>query len=131
MNKLIGSQYFVAHFLWTHFFLSCWTDYVINFLKVMNLMSSPNCHLRFSIVVLETLKFEWQCSQYLELNPTCDVHHVCIHLVQIRLPTLALKPRGDVARSPKQGYQWRHRRTCVHQIWKKKQTDKNNDTPEN
>ena len=35
-------------------------------------MSSLNCHLRFSIVVLETLKFEWQCSQYLELNPTCD-----------------------------------------------------------
>ena len=38
----------------------------------MNLMSSLNCHLRFSIVVLETLKFEWQCSQYLELIPTCE-----------------------------------------------------------
>ena len=34
-------------------------------------MSSLNCYLRFSIVVLETLKFEWQCCQYLELNPTC------------------------------------------------------------
>ena len=31
--------------------------------------------------------------------------------VRIRLPTLALKPRGDVTGSPKQGYQW----TCVHQ----------------
>ena len=30
--------------------------------------------------------------------------HLC--QVQIRLPTLALKPRWDVTRSPKQGYQW-------------------------
>ena len=29
--------------------------------------------------------------------------------------TLALKPRGDVTRSPKQGYQWPHKRTGVHQ----------------
>ena len=28
----------------------------------------------------------------------------------IRLPTLALKPRGDVTRSPKQGYQWPHKK---------------------
>ena len=34
-------------------------------------MSSLSCDLRFSIFVLETLKFEWQCSQYLDLNPTC------------------------------------------------------------
>ena len=34
--------------------------------------------------------------------------------VQIRLLTLALKPRGDVIRSPTQGYQWPYRRTCVH-----------------
>ena len=37
----------------------------------MKLMFSPNCHLRFSIFGLETLSFEWQCNQYLELNPTC------------------------------------------------------------
>ena len=30
--------------------------------------------------------------------------------------TLALKPR-DVTRSPKQGYQWSHKRTCVQQIF--------------
>ena len=30
--------------------------------------------------------------------------------VRIRLPTLALKPRGDVTRSPKQGYQWPHKK---------------------
>ena len=72
MNKLIGSQYLFAQFLWIHFFLSCWTNDVTNFPNVMKLMSSPNCHLRFSIFVPETLKFKWQCSQYLELNPTCD-----------------------------------------------------------
>ena len=30
-------------------------------------------------------------------------------------PTLALKPRGDITRSPKQGYQWPHKWTCVQQ----------------
>ena len=28
-------------------------------------------------------------------------------------PTLALKPRGDVTRNPKQGCQWHQNRTCV------------------
>ena len=35
-------------------------------------------------------------------------------------PTLALKPRGDVTRNPKQGYQWPQKRTCVRQKLKKK-----------
>ena len=30
-------------------------------------------------------------------------------------PTLALKPRGDVTRSPKQGYQWPQKWTGVQQ----------------
>ena len=51
-------------------------------------MSSQNCHLRFSIVVLETLKFKWQCSQYLELNPTCAYlspsPQTLLHYVNIR-----------------------------------------------
>ena len=29
--------------------------------------------------------------------------HVFLHQASIRLPTLALKPRGDITRSPKQG----------------------------
>ena len=28
-------------------------------------------------------------------------------------PTLPLKPRGDVTRNPKQGYQWPPKRACV------------------
>ena len=35
-------------------------------------------------------------------------------------PTLALKPRGDVTRGPKQGYQWPQKWTCVQQKFKKK-----------
>ena len=31
------------------------------------------------------------------------------------LATLALKPRGDTSRSPKQEYQWHHKRTYVLQ----------------
>ena len=30
-------------------------------------------------------------------------------------PTLALNPRGDVTRNPKQGYQWPQKRMCVRQ----------------
>ena len=37
----------------------------------MKLKSSLTSHLRLSMFVLEALKFEWQRSQYLELNPTC------------------------------------------------------------
>ena len=33
--------------------------------------------------------------------------------MRIRQPALALKPRGDVTRNPKQGYQWPQNRTCV------------------
>ena len=34
----------------------------------------------------------------------CVTLHLC--QVRIRLPTLTLKPRRDVTRSPKHGYQW-------------------------
>ena len=40
-------------------------------------------------------------------------------------PTLALKPRGDVTRNPKQGYQWPQKRTCVRQKTLKKKQKKN------
>ena len=46
-----------------------------------------------------------------------NVHYVYLCQVQIRLPTLALKPRGDITRSPKQGYQWTHKKDicqCSH-----------------
>ena len=33
--------------------------------------------------------------------------------MRIRQPTLPLKPRGDVTRNPKQGYQWPQNRTHV------------------
>ena len=36
-------------------------------------------------------------------------------------PTLALKPKGDVTRSPKQGYQWPHKKdSCPPKILKRK-----------
>ena len=51
--------------------LNFWTNNVTYFPKVTQLMSFPVCHFRFSIFVLATLRFEWQCSQYFELNATC------------------------------------------------------------
>ena len=44
-----------------------------------------------------------------------NIYHVHLCQVQMRLPTLALKPRGDVTESPKQGYQWPQKWTHVHQ----------------
>ena len=35
-------------------------------------------------------------------------------------PTLALKPRGDITRSLKQGYQWPQKWTCIQQKFLKK-----------
>ena len=41
-----------------HLFLSFWTIDVTNFSNVTQIVSPLNCHLRFSIVVLETFKFK-------------------------------------------------------------------------
>ena len=70
-KKLICSHYLDWQFLLSLNILSFWTYDVTNFPKVSEIMSPPIYHIRFSIYVLETLKFERQCSQYLELNPTC------------------------------------------------------------
>ena len=78
-NKLICIQYLDSQFLLTHFFLSLWTNNVTNVPKVMKLMSSPTCHFRFSIFFLETLKFEWQCSHYLELNRPVLNNQITFH----------------------------------------------------
>ena len=44
--------------VYSHLFLSFWTNDVTNFPKVTQIISPLNCHLRFSIVVLETFKFK-------------------------------------------------------------------------
>ena len=49
-----------------------------------------------------------------------NVYHVCLRIVQIRQNPLWLWNPGDVTRSPKQGYQWPHKWTCVQQKFKKK-----------
>ena len=48
-------------------------------------MSLLICRFRFSIFVLETLKFEWQCSQYLILYPTCATTRKEIPVYGMRL----------------------------------------------
>ena len=55
-----------------------------------------------------------------EVNLRECISHICLHQVQIRLPTLVLKPRGDVSRSPKQGYQWPHKKDLCPAIFFKK-----------
>ena len=51
-------------------------------------------------------------------------HVTCMRLsVTIRLPALALKPRGDITRCPKQGYQWLHKKDLYPQFIFKKYID--------
>ena len=64
-----GTDYKSVQYL--HNIFCFWIKSVTHFLKVTQIMFLPICYYRFSIFALETLKLEWQCSQYLELNPTC------------------------------------------------------------
>ena len=50
-----------------------------------------------------------------EVNLREHISRTPPHSLNKAEPTLALKPRGDVTRSPKQGYQWPHQWTCVQQ----------------
>ena len=52
--------------------LGFWTNDVTHFPKGTIITTFQICHFRVSIFVLETFKLEWQCSQGLELNPTCE-----------------------------------------------------------
>ena len=49
--------------------------------------------------------------------PEVDLRECILHLFLQKAnkaeATLALKPRGDVNRNPKQGYQWPQNRTCL------------------
>ena len=45
-----------------------------------------------------------------ESQGTCNVTRMPLLSLNKAEPTLALKPRGDVTRSLKQGYQWPHKK---------------------
>ena len=57
-----------------------------------------------------------------------NIYHICLHKVWIRQNPLWLwNPEEDITRSPKQGYQWPQKWTCVQQIFflKKRKEKKN------
>ena len=56
---------------------------------------------------------------YQESQRTCNTY-MCLHQVQIRLPTLALKPRGHITRSLNRGISVPHKKTYVLQKFLKK-----------
>ena len=69
VNKLSGSQYPVAQFLWTNHR----TNDVTKFSKVTYIISPMSCHLRFLIVVLvpfNSRRKDWRSRHYHELNHT-------------------------------------------------------------
>ena len=63
-----------------------------------------------------------RCHTRGESQETCNV--TCMPPLSLNKaePTLALKPRGDVTRSPKQGYQWPHKKDSCPPNFKKKKS---------
>ena len=51
-----------------------------------------------------------RCRTRGESQGMCNVTHMPPLSLNKVEPTLALKPRGDVTRSPKEGYQWPHKK---------------------
>ena len=72
---------------------------------------------RMSIVTLASNQRVTLCSNQ-ESNSSIFLH-VRLCQMKIKLSTLALKPRGDGSRSPKEGYDSvaPQKRTCVHKIF--------------
>ena len=59
-----------------------------------------------------------------ESQEMCNIKHTPPLSSNKAEPTLALKPRGDVTRSPKQGYQWPHKKdSCPPKFFLKKKID--------
>ena len=66
----------------------------------------------------------WQVSHQMWILG--NAYHIHFCQVRIRLPTLALKSRGDITRTPKQGYQWPHKKNlCPPKIVLKRCTNFN------
>ena len=65
------------------------------------------------------------CDVTLKTRPYSRSIFVRLRRVQIWLPSLALKPRGDVTRSPQHGSEWPQKQTGVRQIFFKKNNTKN------
>ena len=65
-----------------------------------------------------------KCCTRGESQGMCNVTHMPLLSSNKAEPTLALKPRGDITRSRKQGYQWPHKKdSCPPKIFLKKSID--------
>ena len=62
-----------------------------------------------------------RCRTRGEYQEMCNILHMPPLSSNKAVPTLALKPRGDITRSPKQEYQWPHKKdSCSPKILQKK-----------
>ena len=72
-------------------------------------MYALEAKIRRPVIILQTVKIASLL--------TCNVTRTPPPSANKAEPTLALKPRGDVTRSPKQGYQWPHKKdSCPPKI---------------
>ena len=74
----------------------------------------------FEAASVETRVWEAKICEQKKFILATNEPQVRLRQVRIRLPTLAVKPRGDITRSAKQGYQWPHKKDlCPPKILKK------------
>ena len=84
------------------------------------------CNGQFCLLKSNVWKIT-QCGKIHSQKNQNNVHYIRLRNVNKAEPTLTLKPRGDVTRNPKQGYQWPQKKDiCVRQKLLKIQTNKNN-----
>ena len=103
------------------------------YLMIKTLINKPDHYEQVIVNILHTFPppyFIWSiCLQFINVADLNAVNNAAKTVLRchkaslrnkqdlsnpaIRQPTLALKPRGDVTRNPKQGYQWPQNRTHV------------------
>ena len=77
--------------------------------------SNPASYLCWNLHVGKWLTAKRWAGVAPEVNLSANIYHVCFCQVQLRLPTLVLKPREDINGSPKQGYYWSHKKDLCPQ----------------
>ena len=97
----------------THAFLLCsphhiWTEW-------QTLVKTLPCSKLHLWVVVNNNNFLLKGMYITSTSSACQwwVNFAFLLIKWIRLPTLALKPRGDITRNPKQGFQWPHKKGLV------------------
>ena len=92
-------------------------------------MSSNSGNLTSATVCGDRTGYAPAAKRSASVAPEVDLRECTLHSplqkVNKAEPTLALNPRGNVTRNPKQGYKWPQKRTCLSAKKSRKHTSRN------